>query len=957
MSAGYIQLAYIGQQDAYLTGEPQVTYFSGVYRRHTPFVLEAYDIPFLDQQVAYGQNNICRIPPKGDLVRGLTLKLTLPALNNPGVDWTWPTPPAAITNDPHIHIINPATGGTNVTISATIFIPSYSTNNASLWLTSTFYPYIEYNSTRNQFVFSNCAAVEFENSSSYLASGVFFGLDPRAYSSINPVSGNLVYTVNSTSNLQANSISPSNVLANCISSVTRTGDFTLEQAGWVRSDGVLPPDPKTGLFMYLNQPYDVVGLQFLNLTGTSGTGAYWTMVDKSAKYTVTAGGRLQFLETGRYALKVGFELGSGSIATLSYGSSTIEAIEGAAPINPQFEYTYTFRVSPDPSMPVVIPINVTNFANTYYFYITSTGTQLQTNSYISVNPVDEIYKFSTDVVMAANPCQLQLYGNVSTPRNTTVTLHPNSSIKFTSPGEYLVTGVVYLESGYVSNVSIWESSNLQYVYDMTLQGRDPTFAFTMPVIVSDATMSYTMNIATTTTTTILSSSYFVINRIGVYKGSVPDSIVLPDNGLTFQSNVTTLTNPFNFETNFTSNGVSNLIQYSSTGLTFSNIGTYMLTGAICTKNHVTSLTFGNKTYNVGLGLLPPYTFQVPLIVTDTTATYPISITTEASSPAPNIFSNTFISVYPITSPTSQATTKKYPYYDSVGTWAIKTADLKIGGQTIQTLTGEFIELWNDLHVPYENQPGLQVLTGKNDGNTTINPPGRTYFVNLPFYFYGNPSLYLPLVSLDRHDVEVHVTFRNFEELTAIQVAKPTLGATIIVDYVYLSDPEIRWFQQARLEYMITQCQYQSISLLPNFQNAVFNIDIKNPVRELFFVVQPTNQPPYDYSNNAVLSFGLSFNGQEVFTPDTTDALYAGDIEPFNHYPNFPRRDFYMYTFTGTPRSPKPYGQINFSRIKQILLTLKCGGQLYLPAKELRIMAINYNILRIADGMGGLMFNT
>ena len=51
MSAGYIQLAAIGQQDAYLTGAPQVTYFSGVYRRHSPFVLEAYDIPFLDQQV------------------------------------------------------------------------------------------------------------------------------------------------------------------------------------------------------------------------------------------------------------------------------------------------------------------------------------------------------------------------------------------------------------------------------------------------------------------------------------------------------------------------------------------------------------------------------------------------------------------------------------------------------------------------------------------------------------------------------------------------------------------------------------------------------------------------------------------------------------------------------------------------------------------------------------------
>jgi hypothetical protein len=230
-------------------------------------------------------------------------------------------------------------------------------------------------------------------------------------------------------------------------------------------------------------------------------------------------------------------------------------------------------------------------------------------------------------------------------------------------------------------------------------------------------------------------------------------------------------------------------------------------------------------------------------------------------------------------------------------------------------------------------------------------------VNLPFYFYGNPSLYLPLVALSRHDVEVHVTFRNFNELTSVALTNPTLGATIIVDYVYLSDPEIRWFQQARLDYMITQCQYQSIGLLAGFQNAVFNLDFKNPVRELFFVIQPTIQAPYDYSNNAVVSFGLSFNGQEVFTTDTTDALYTADIEPFNHYTNFPQRDFFMYSFTDNPNSPKPRGQINFSRIKQVLLTLNCGGQAYLPTKDFRILAVNYNILRIADGLGGLMFNT
>ena len=958
MSAGYIQLAAIGQQDAYLTGSPQITYFSGVYRRHTPFVLEAYDIPFLDQQVNYGQNNICRIPPKGDLIRGLTLKLNLPALNNPGSDWTWPTPPAQGTNQPYIRIIGPATGGPSTTLTATLLVPSYSTVNFGLWFTPTFAPYVSYDSPGNKFIFSNCASVEVINSSSYLAPGVFFGLDPKAYSSINPVSGNLVYTVNSTSNLQANSVSPSNTSPNYISTVTRSADFTLEQTGWVQSTGALPPDPRKGFFAYLSQPVNVSGRQFINFSQTSGTGPIWTIPDSTVKYAPTPGGRIKFASLGLYCVKAGFNLGAGSVETFSFGSSQNESSEGSGPVNPNFENVFTFRVSPDPSMPAVIPVNVRNTANTYYFYVTSTGSQLQSNSYVTISPVDEIYQLSAPIPMSSNPFKLPLYGNVVATGGYTLTLTPGSNVNFVNAGEYVLTGSVHLTgSAYVSNVQVWESANLIYDYDMSLQGRDPTFAFSAPLSVTDPVANYYMNVTTTSTTTVSANTYFIVNRISVPTASNPDSNVLPDNGLTFRSTGSTLMAPFNFVSDFTSSGSSNLISYTSAGFQFSSTGSYILTGAICTADPVRSITFGPQTYSDNLGILPPYTFQVPIYISDISQTYPVSVTVAGTTASPNIFSNTFISVYPLTLPIVDPSTQVFSYYDSVGTWAIKSADLKIGGQTIQSLTGEFIELWNDLHVPYENQPGLQILTGKNDTGTTINPPGRTYFVNLPFYFTGNPALYLPLVALGRHDVEVHVTFRNFTELTAVVVNSPTLDATIIVDYVYLSDPEIRWFQGARLDYAITQCQYQSVGLLPNFTSAVFNLDLKNPVRELFFVIQPTNQLPYDYANNAVLSFGLSFNGQDLFTNDTTDALYAGSIEPFNHYENFPQRKFFMYAFTANPGSPKPHGQINFSRIKQVLLTLNCGGQAYLPAKELRMLAVNYNILQIADGLGGLRFNT
>jgi hypothetical protein len=375
-----------------------------------------------------------------------------------------------------------------------------------------------------------------------------------------------------------------------------------------------------------------------------------------------------------------------------------------------------------------------------------------------------------------------------------------------------------------------------------------------------------------------------------------------------------------------------------------------MTATISGTSPISRVSFGSTVYNVGVGLLPPYTFTLPLNITTPFSSANISFIS-TSGTTQTLGANSFISVYPIVSNTIQTT--NYNYNDSVGTWAIKSAELKIGGQSIQTLTGEYIELWNDLNVPYENQSGLTLLTGKYD--TTNVYSTRTYYTNLPFYFYGNPELSIPITALDRQDVEVWVTFRNFGELTATPIGSPTLDATILVEYVYLSDPEINWFKSHRLDYLITQCQYQNFDLLPFFQSSIFQLKLLNPVRELFFVVQPTGNPNYDYTNNGLASLAMSLNGAEAFTADTTDSLFLGSLQPFVHYPNYPSRRFYMYPFTTDPGSPRPYGHINMSRIRQILLELKTDP--YYQAKQLRVTAVSYNVLRIENGMAGLMFNS
>ncbi len=44
MGGGLLQLVAYGAQDVYLTGNPQITFFKVVYRRHTNFSLESIQV-------------------------------------------------------------------------------------------------------------------------------------------------------------------------------------------------------------------------------------------------------------------------------------------------------------------------------------------------------------------------------------------------------------------------------------------------------------------------------------------------------------------------------------------------------------------------------------------------------------------------------------------------------------------------------------------------------------------------------------------------------------------------------------------------------------------------------------------------------------------------------------------------------------------------------------------------
>ena len=77
MGGGLMQLVAMGAQDVYLTGNPQITFFKVVYRRHTNFSMESIEQTF-NGTPDFGRKVACTVSRNGDLIHRIYLQVTLP---------------------------------------------------------------------------------------------------------------------------------------------------------------------------------------------------------------------------------------------------------------------------------------------------------------------------------------------------------------------------------------------------------------------------------------------------------------------------------------------------------------------------------------------------------------------------------------------------------------------------------------------------------------------------------------------------------------------------------------------------------------------------------------------------------------------------------------------------------------------------------------------------------------
>ena len=96
-------------------------------------------------------------------------------------------------------------------------------------------------------------------------------------------------------------------------------------------------------------------------------------------------------------------------------------------------------------------------------------------------------------------------------------------------------------------------------------------------------------------------------------------------------------------------------------------------------------------------------------------------------------------------------------------------------------------------------------------------------------------------------------------------------------------------------------------------------------------------------------------------------MYFNVIQPYQHHENIPRNaGINVYSFSLNPEDHQPSGTLNMSRIDTAMLnlnvyntptTMSVSGKTYDSSKStLFVYAVNYNVLRILSGMGGLAYS-
>ena len=336
------------------------------------------------------------------------------------------------------------------------------------------------------------------------------------------------------------------------------------------------------------------------------------------------------------------------------------------------------------------------------------------------------------------------------------------------------------------------------------------------------------------------------------------------------------------------------------------------------------------------------------------------------------------------------------YVNYYGLRLLNYVEIEIGGQKIDKHYSYWLYVWNELSLPKSKRNGYNEMVGALGGASIKNT--STLYIPLEFWFCRNIGLALPLIALQYHEVKININFETAAKCGAATGA--TFTSSLWVDYIYLDTDERRRFAQLSHEYLIEQLQFTG-------QEAVSSTAVKaklnfnHPCKELiWFIANDSSTAPAGVNNwfnfttkknavnallasnaalnetlghsdinyiasvtslpsNPVKNAKLVLNGNDRFYE--RPGRYFNLIQPYQHHENIPSNaGINVYSFSLKPEEHQPSGTLNMSRIDTAVLNLNFESAITsgynATDNTLFVYAVNYNVLRILSGMGGLAYS-
>ena len=316
------------------------------------------------------------------------------------------------------------------------------------------------------------------------------------------------------------------------------------------------------------------------------------------------------------------------------------------------------------------------------------------------------------------------------------------------------------------------------------------------------------------------------------------------------------------------------------------------------------------------------------------------------------------------------------WINGIGNHLIDKIDLLFGGEIIVSLTGEYLDIYSSLTVPQSKQDGYYKMIAKNTSYNNATQKGAlSLIVPLPFWFTKNIGYALPLISLQYTEVKLDIHLKPFSKCwySNSAVSGSPQPSTVSIsemnlycDYIYLDAYErIKFAKKDNIEYLIEQLQINDSNPVSS-TNVNCDLTFNHPVKEMIWVYKSNDietynvwgnyaQNPNGGNNTSPISHvELKLNNNNRFEKKKSN--YFRLMQPYQNHTTIPSTNYiYTFSFALQPEKHQPTGTCNFSKIDNTVLNLTMENSA--TSGNINVYAINYNILKITNGMAGLLYSS